>query len=107
VVVRNNKILSEAGTCTGEEEADLELAELIQKGEVAWLKEEDAPKEAMSSGRRGGRPPASWKSDDYDDEEPAPSRGIPPPPPSFPPPPPNLRPLNSALHISALGPGQL
>ena len=49
--------------------------ELIQKGEVAWLNASDAPKDKdVSSARRGGRPPAAWRNDDYDDE-PSTSRG--------------------------------
>ena len=66
------------GLCAGEEEADLELMDLIQKGEVAWLNASDAPKERdISSARKGGRPPASnWRQDDYDDE-PSTSRGDP------------------------------
>lgn len=53
----------------------MELMELIQKGEVAWLNAADAPKEKdVSSARRGGRPAAAWRNDDYDDE-PSTSRG--------------------------------
>ena len=59
----------------GEEEADLELMDLIQKGEVAWLNASDAPKDKdISSARRGGRPPAAWRNDEYDDE-PSTSKG--------------------------------
>lgn len=54
----------------------MELMELIQKGEVAWLNASDAPKDKdISSARRGGRPPAAWKNNDDYDDEPSTSKG--------------------------------
>lgn len=56
---------------SGEEEADLGLAELVQKGEVAWLNASDAKKDEPARGRPG-------HADEYD--EPSTSKG---PHPSF------------------------
>lgn len=51
---------------TGEEEANLELTDLIRKGEVAWLHPEDMPKEKEPPRR------ATYAEEDSEDEpEPA------------------------------------